>query len=436
MTIDVGYTFRALRHANFRRFFVGQGLSLIGTWLQQVAMGWVTWRLTGSAFLLGTIAFCSNVGILVLGPFAGVFADRVNRRRALLVTQTLLLAQAVTLAALVALGRLEVWHLVACALWLGIVSSFDIPLRQSLYVHLVDDRADLPNAIALNSFLVNSARVIGPALAGMLLAATSEAVCFALNALSFVAVIVAISGLRWPRKTVPERSGGFWSSWMQGARYAFGFAPVRALLALVAVAAWTITPYSSLMPIYAGQIFGGGAHTLGFLLAAAGVGALAATTYLASRSTIRGLGRRDRLRGGRERPRPRVVRVAHRVARLAGPARVRGRRRHPRRRVGEHDHPDGRRGPAARPRRRLLHDGVPRRSADRQPGGGCAREGDRRAGDIRAQRRAVCRRGILVLAPLAGARCAHAADLRPARDHYGERVRAVGLQPCVTGHRL
>ncbi len=291
MTIDVVYTFRALRHANFRRFFVGQGLSLIGTWLQQVAMGWVTWRLTGSAFLLGTIAFCSNVGILALGPFAGVFADRVNRRRALIVTQTLLLAQALVLAVLVASGKLEVWHLVACALWLGVVSAFDIPLRQSLYVHLVDDRADLPNAIALNSFLVNGARVIGPALAGMLLATAGEAVCFALNALSFVAVIVAIWGLRWPRETVPERSGGFWASWMQGARYAFGFAPVRALLALVAVAAWTITPYSSLMPIYAGQIFGGGAHTLGFLLAAAGAGALAATTYLASRSTIRGLGR-------------------------------------------------------------------------------------------------------------------------------------------------
>ncbi len=292
MTIEVRHVFRALRHANFRRFFVGQGLSLIGTWLQQVAMGWVTWRLTGSALLLGTIAFCSNVGILALGPFAGVFADRVDRRRALIVTQTLLLAQALTLAALVASGRLEVWHLVAGALWLGIVSSFDIPLRQSLYVHLVDDRADLPNAIALNSFLVNSARVIGPALAGILLAATSEAVCFALNALSFVAVIVAIRRLHWPRETKPEVSAhGFWASWMQGARYAFGFAPVRALLALVAVAAWTITPYSSLMPIYAGQIFGGGAHTLGFLLASAGAGALAATTYLASRSTVRGLGR-------------------------------------------------------------------------------------------------------------------------------------------------
>jgi MFS family permease len=255
-------------------------------------MGWVTWRLTGSAFLLGVIAFCSNAGIFALGPFAGVIADRVNRRRALFVTQTLLLAQAVALAALTASGHLAVWHLVACALWLGIVSAFDIPLRQSLYVHLVDDRADLPNAIALNSFMVNGARVVGPALAGLLLSLVSEAACFALNALSFVAVIIAISRLSWPHATVPEPAhGGFWASWKEGARYAFGFAPVRSLLILVAVAAWTITPYSSLMPVYAAEIFGGGAHTLGFLLSAAGAGALASTFYLASRHTIRGLGR-------------------------------------------------------------------------------------------------------------------------------------------------
>ncbi len=292
MPLSLSHTFRALRHANFRRFFVGQSLSMIGTWLQQVAMGWVTWRLTGSAFLLGVIAFCSNAGILAFGPFAGVLADRVNRRRALFVTQTLLLAQAVALAALAALGHLAVWHLVACALWLGIVSAFDIPLRQSLYVHLVDDRADLPNAIALNSFMVNGARVVGPALAGLLLAVVSEAVCFALNALSFVAVIVAISRLSWPHATMPEPArGGFWASWKEGAHYAFGFAPVRALLILVAIAAWTITPYASLMPVYAAEIFGGGAHTLGFLLSAAGAGALASTMYLASRHTIRGLGR-------------------------------------------------------------------------------------------------------------------------------------------------
>jgi MFS family permease len=289
---SLAHTFRALRHANFRRFFIGQGLSLVGTWLQQVAMGWVTWRLSGSALLLGVVAFCSNVGILALGPFAGVLADRVNRRRALFVTQSLLLVQSVVLALLTALGQLAIWHLVACALWLGVVSAFDITLRQALYVHLVDDRIDLPNAIALNSLLVNMARVVGPALAGLLLAAAGEAVCFALNALSFVAVIIAISRLHWPRETKPKAPrGGFWASWKEGARYALGFAPVRALLMLVAVAGWTITPYSSLMPVYAGKIYGGGPHTLGFLLSAAGVGALATTTYLAGRHSIRGLGR-------------------------------------------------------------------------------------------------------------------------------------------------
>ena len=255
-------------------------------------MGWVTWRLSGSALLLGVVAFCSNVGILALGPFAGVLADRVNRRSALFVTQSLLLMQSVVLALLTALGQLEIWHLVACALWLGIVSAFDITLRQALYVHLVDDRIDLPNAIALNSLLVNMARVVGPALAGLLLAAAGEAVCFALNALSFVAVIIAISRLHWPRETKPKAPrGGFWASWNEGARYALGFAPVRALLMLVAIAGWTITPYSSLMPVYAGKIYGGGAHTLGFLLSAAGIGALATTTYLAGRHSIRGLGR-------------------------------------------------------------------------------------------------------------------------------------------------
>src|SRR5690242_8903090 len=167
--VSLPRTFRALRHRNYRLFFAGQGLSLMGTWLQQVAMGWLTYRITGSAFLLGVIAFCANIGILVLGPFSGVLADRINRRHGLFVTQTLLLVQALALALLVAFGHVETWHLIAFALWLGIVQAFDIPLRQSLYVHLVDDRADLANAIALNSFLVNSARVVGPALAGVLL---------------------------------------------------------------------------------------------------------------------------------------------------------------------------------------------------------------------------------------------------------------------------
>ena len=264
---------------------------MMGTWLQQVAMGWLAYRLSGSAWLLGVLAFCANIAILLLGPFAGVLADRVNRRHALFVTQSLMLAQALALTALTALGHIEVWHLILFALWLGTVSAFDVPLRQSLYVHLVDDRADLPNAIALNSFLVNAARVVGPALAGILLSLAGEAACFALNALSFVAVIVAIAQMRWPHMTPPAPSAGLWLNWLEGARYALGFAPSRALLTLVAVLSWTITPYSSLMPIYAKDIYGGDAHTLGLLLSAAGTGALTCTAYLAGRSTIRGLGR-------------------------------------------------------------------------------------------------------------------------------------------------
>ena len=292
MAISLSRIFRALRHRNFRLFFVGQGLSMMGTWLQQVAMGWLTYRITGSAWLLGVIAFCANAGFLVFGTWAGVIADRVRRRRALYLTQSLMLAQAVVLTALTALGHIEVWHLIVLALWLGVVSAFDIPVRQSLYVQLVDDRADLGNAIALNSFLVNAARVVGPAIAGLLLAIVSEAVCFGLNALSFVAVIVAVARMRFPREPGPaSRGGGWWASWVEGFRYVTGFPPARALLILVAMLAWTIASYSSLMPIYAKDVYDGGPRTLGFLLAAAGAGALLSTGYLASRENVRGLAR-------------------------------------------------------------------------------------------------------------------------------------------------
>jgi MFS family permease len=291
MKIDLAHTFRALGHANFRRYFAGQSLSLIGTWMQQVAMGWLTYRLSGSAWLLGVVAFCANISILLLGPFAGVLADRVDRVRALYLTQTLLALQATTLAVLTWFGWVEVWHLIVLATFAGVVSAFDVPLRQTLYVSLVDDRAVLPNAIALNSFMVNAARVVGPALAGALLALTTEAVCFALNAVSFVAVLVALNLVHWPKAGRPATRDGLLDSWREGARYAFGFAPIRSVLTLIAAAAWTINPYSSLMPIYAKDIYGGGPQTLGWLLSAAGVGALASTIYLARRDTIVGLGR-------------------------------------------------------------------------------------------------------------------------------------------------
>lgn len=284
-------TFRALAHRNFRLFFTGQGLSLIGTWLQQVAMGWLTYRLTNSAWLLGVVAFCANVGILLFSNLAGVLADRIDRRRGLLTTQSLMLAQAVMLTVLVAFGWIQTWHLIVLALWLGTCAAFDTPLRQSMYVHFIADRDDLGNAIALNSMLVNTARVVGPAIAGLLLSITSEAACFALNALSFVAVIVAISRMQWPSDLREHVASGWWASFVEGVRYARGLAPVRALLALVAALAWTIAPYSSLMPVYAKDIYGGGPHTLGYLLSAAGLGALVATLWLAHRATVRGLGR-------------------------------------------------------------------------------------------------------------------------------------------------
>ncbi len=291
MKFGLTHTFRALGHANFRVYFAGQSLSLIGTWLQQVAMGWLVYRLTGSAWLLGLVSFSANIFILLLGPFAGILADRVDRRVGLYATQTLLALQAVTLAVLVGADRIEVWHLIVLAVWMGVVSAFDVPLRQTLYVHLLDDRADLPNAIALNSFMVNAARVIGPAIAGVLLSFVSEAVCFAINAASFLAVLLALTRVRWPRHEPRAIPGSWRDNWNEGARYAFGFVPVRSLILLVACAAWTISPYSSLMPIYAKDIYGGGPQTLGYLLSAAGAGALASTFYLAGRETIVGLGR-------------------------------------------------------------------------------------------------------------------------------------------------
>ena len=283
-------TFRALRHRNYRLFFAGQGLSLIGTWAQQVAMSWLTWRLTESAWLLGVVAFCGNVGMLVLGPFAGVLVDRVNRRRALMLTQTLLMIQAATLAVITAAGWVSVGHLIGLALFLSTVQTIDVVLRQASYLHFVGEREDLPNAIALNSMTVNSARVVGPALAGLLLAVTGEAVCFAINAASFLAVILALARMHWPPQA-REAGGGWWRSFAEGAHYALGFAPSRALLALVALLAFTVAPYSSLMPIYAKIQFAGGPATLGFLLASAGFGALLSTAWLAGRATVRGLGR-------------------------------------------------------------------------------------------------------------------------------------------------
>ena len=283
--------FRALSHRNFRLFFFGQGLSLIGTWLQQVAMSWLTYRLSGSALLLGVVTFCQYIAVLLLAPVAGVLADRIDRRRALLITQSVMLAQALALTVLTATGKVEVWHVAALASVLGCASAFDIPLRHAMIARLVGDRADLPNAIALNSLLINCARVVGPAIAGILIAAVGEAICFGLNALSFGAVLYALAKMRWPAARTPAPPAGWLASWLEGAKSAFGFRPIRAALLLIALISGTIGTYSTLMPVFAKDVFGGDAHTLGVLLSAAGSGALLSALYLASRHTTRGLDR-------------------------------------------------------------------------------------------------------------------------------------------------
>ncbi len=283
------HPFRALAVPNFRLFFAGQGLSMIGTWLQQVALSWLVYRLTGSALLLGLTSFAGNIAILLLGPIAGVLTDRVDRRRAVIWLQSAMALQAYTLAILTALDLIAVWHILALAACLGVLSAFDLPLRQALMVHLVEDRALLGNGIALNSLLVNGARVIGPALAGFLVALVGEAWCFALNAASFIAVIFALLAMRWTVAPPELKARGWWASWREGAAYAFGYAPIRTALFLLAGLAFCIAPYTTLMPVFAKDVFGGGPHTLGSLLAAAGAGALAGTMYLASRGNTRHL---------------------------------------------------------------------------------------------------------------------------------------------------
>jgi len=283
--------FRALAHRNFRLFFFGQGLSLIGTWLQQVAMSWLTYRLSGSALLLGFVTFCQYIAVLLLAPVAGVLADRVDRRKALLITQSMMLAQALTLTVLTATGIVAVWHVAALAMVLGCASAFDIPLRHAMIARLVADRAHLPNAIALNSLLINCARVVGPALAGILIATVGESICFGLNTLSFCAVLFALTQMRWPVAHAPGPAAGWFASWLEGAKSAFGLRPIRAALLLIALISGTVGTYSTLMPVFAKDVFGGDAHTLGLLLSAAGSGALLSALYLASRHTTRGLDR-------------------------------------------------------------------------------------------------------------------------------------------------
>jgi MFS family permease len=282
---------RALRHRNYRLFFLGQSVSLCGTWITRIATSWLVYRLTGSALLLGVVGFCGQIPTLLLAPLAGVFVDRWDRHRVLLVTQVLSLLQSAALAALSLTGLISVPHVLALQLAQGVINAFDTPARQSFVVTMVEDRADLPNAIALNSSMVNGSRIIGPSIGGALIAAVGEGWCFGLDALSYVAVIGTLLAMRVARRPREVRETRVLEELRAGLQYVTGFVPVRTVLLLLAVVSTMGMPYTVLMPVVASEVLRGGPNLLGLLMTASGVGALGGALYLASRRSVLGLGR-------------------------------------------------------------------------------------------------------------------------------------------------
>jgi len=281
---------RAFRHRNFRLYFGGQSISLIGTWVQQIALGWTIYQLTHSSFLLGLVSFAGQLPLFIVTPFAGVLVDRFNRHRTLIATQALSMLQALALALVVYAHALHVWNLIALNLFAGIILAFDLTARQAFIVEMVGSGRDLPNAVALNAFVINGGRMLGPAIAGLLLTVVSPAVCFFVNAISYVPVIAALLYMRVDEYVPPENQPGPLRELVEGVRYSLGFAPIRAVLLLVALVSLLGMPYAVLMPIFAAEVLHGGAHTLGLLMTAPGIGALVGTVYLASRKTILGAG--------------------------------------------------------------------------------------------------------------------------------------------------
>ena len=280
---------RSFRSRNYRLFFVGQGISLIGTWMQQIAMSWLVYRLTNSAFLLGLIGFTSQVPVFVLTSFAGVLADRVHHRNLLIITQALSAFQASLLAFLVLGGYIQVWHLILLSLFLGCINAVDMPTRQSFVVEMIEHKKDLGNAIALNSFMFNSARLVGPSIAGLVVALVGEGYCFLINAISFLAIIFTLLAMRIPQQATKIHAASLYHGLKEGYRYASVFPPTRYALLLIAIISVMGMPYMLLMPVFARDILHGGPQTLGFLMGAAGVGALMGALYLASRRSVLGL---------------------------------------------------------------------------------------------------------------------------------------------------
>ncbi len=264
---------------------------MTGTWIQIVAMSWLVYRLTDSAFMLGLVTFLSQVPSFFLSPFAGVYIDRWNKHRILMVTQTIAMLQAFTLAVLTLTGFIQVWHIMLLSIILGLTNAFDMPVRHAFVIEIIEDRKDLGNAIALNSSLVNISRLIGPAVAGIIIAKFGEGICFMVNGITFVAVIIALLFMRIRRIETLIVHRHIFSELKDGFKYSFGFPPIRDMLILLAVLSFAIMQYTVLMPLFARDILDGGSDTLGYLMASTGIGALIGGIYLASRKSVLGLGK-------------------------------------------------------------------------------------------------------------------------------------------------
>lgn len=280
---------RALSHRNYRLFFAGQGISLVGTWITRVAMSWLVYRLTGSATVLGIVSFVGLIPTFALAPLAGVWGDRWSAYRVLVATQVLSMLQAFTVAWLALAGTISVGHILVLSALQGLINAFDTPARQTFVVDIVDDRGDLPSAIAMNSSMVNGARLVGPSIAGVLIAAAGEGWCFLLDGISYLAVIASLLLMRLERAERQETGQRVIEELRDGFRYAFGFPPIRSLLFLLALVSLTGLPFTVLMPVMASDALNGGPHTLGFLMGATGIGALGGAMFLASRPTVIGL---------------------------------------------------------------------------------------------------------------------------------------------------
>jgi len=284
--------FRALKHRNFRLFFFGQSISVIGTWMTRLATAWLIYRLTGSAWLLGVTGFAGQIPTLLFSPFAGVWVDRWNRHTTLVVTQIAAMIQSFALAALALSHTIQIWHILVLAIFQGVINAFDMPARQAFLVEMVEGREDLTSAIALNSSIVNLARLVGPSLAGIVIAIKGEGVCFLADGISYMAVIASLLMMQVVRGEAerlhkPSMMGELRAGW----DYVSTMVSIRTILVLFAIVSLMGIPYTTLMPIFAAKVLGGGAHTLGFLMGAAGCGALASAFWLAMRKSVLGLGR-------------------------------------------------------------------------------------------------------------------------------------------------